>query len=79
MKVDESRKYHPEIGNSVTKEHTWYRLIEKWILTQKLRIPKIQFTNHKKKEDQCVDASFLLRRRNKLLTGRNMETVWSRA
>ena len=36
---------------------------------QKLRIPKIQFTDHmklKKKEDQSVDASVLLRRGNKI-------------
>jgi hypothetical protein len=34
---------------------------DKWILTQKLRLPKIQFTKHmklKKKEDQIVDKSF---------------------
>jgi hypothetical protein len=40
-------------------------------------IPKIQFTDHmkpKKKEDQSVDASVLLRRGNKILTGRNMDT-----
>ena len=39
-------------------------------------MPKIQFTDHiklKKKEDQRVDASVLLRRRSKMLTGRNME------
>jgi hypothetical protein len=38
------------------------------ILTQKLRIPKIQFTNHmklKKKEDQSVDTSIFFRRRSK--------------
>jgi hypothetical protein len=35
----------------------------KWLLTQILRIPKIQFSKHKKikKEDQRVDTSFLLR------------------
>jgi hypothetical protein len=36
------------------------------MLAQKLRIPKIQFTKHmklKKKEDQSVDTSILLRRR----------------
>ena len=40
----------------------------KQILTQKLRIPKIQFAKHKKikKEDQCVDTSFLLRIGNKI-------------
>ena len=38
------------------KEHTWYALT-KWILAQKLLIPKKQFINHrnlKKKEDQSV-------------------------
>ena len=34
------------------------------IIAQKLRIPKIQFAKYKKikkKEDQCVDTSLLLR------------------
>jgi hypothetical protein len=38
-------------------------LTDKWILAQKLRIPKIQFTKHmklKKKEDQSVDNLVLL-------------------
>jgi hypothetical protein len=26
------------------KEHTWYALIDKWILAQKLRIAKIEVT-----------------------------------
>ena len=41
---------------------------DKWILSQKLRIPKIQFVKHKKikKEDQHVDTSFLLRIGNKI-------------
>ena len=42
-----------------------YALSGKWILTQKFRISKIQFTYHmklKKKEDQSVDTSVLLRR-----------------
>jgi hypothetical protein len=40
----------------------------KLILSQKLRIPKIQFTNHmklKKKEDQIVDTSTLFRSGNR--------------
>jgi hypothetical protein len=44
-------------------------LTNKWILTQKLRIPKIQFAKHKKikkREDQPVDTSFLLRIGNKI-------------
>jgi len=55
-------KYHPEGGNPVTKEHTWYVLTDKWIFTQKLEIPKIQFTDHMKfkEEDKNVDVSVLL-------------------
>ena len=44
-------------------------LSSQWILAQKLRIPKIQFAKHrkiKKKEDQRVDTSFLLRIGNKI-------------
>jgi hypothetical protein len=58
------------------KENTWYALSENWILAQKLRIPKTQFTDHmrlKKKEDQSVDMLVLLRRGNKILMGANME------
>jgi hypothetical protein len=61
--------YHPEWGNPIIKEHTWYALTDKWILAQKIRIYKIQYAKHmkrKKKEDQSVDTSFLLRRRNKI-------------
>ena len=48
-----------------------------WIYAQKFRISERQFIGHmqlKKKEDQCVDASGLLRRGNKILTGGNIET-----
>jgi hypothetical protein len=44
-------------------------LTDKWILAQKLGIPKIQFTNHMKltkKENQRLDTSILLRRGNKI-------------
>ena len=61
--------YHPEWVNPITKEHTWYALTDKWILAQKSRIPKIHFAKHmklKKKEDQSVDTSFLLRIGNKI-------------
>jgi hypothetical protein len=43
--------------------------IDKWILAQKLGISKIQFTKHvklKKKKDQSVDTSILLRMGNKI-------------
>jgi hypothetical protein len=75
--MDGTRTYHPEWSNPVTKEHTWCALIEKWILAQKLRISKIQFTDHmklSKKEDQSMDALVLLRRGNKIFKGENMET-----
>jgi hypothetical protein len=58
--MDRTRTYHPEWGNLITKEHTWYVLTDKWIIYQKLGIPKIQFTDHmklKKKEDQSVGPS----------------------
>jgi len=38
--MDRTRKCHLEWGNLVTKEHTWYALIDKWILAQKLGTPK---------------------------------------
>jgi hypothetical protein len=66
---DESEGYYLEWGNPITKEHTWYTLTDKWKLTQKLGIPKIQFVEHmklKKKEDQSVNTSILLRRENKI-------------
>jgi hypothetical protein len=40
-------------------------------------IPKIQFTEHmklKKKKDKSVDALVLLKKGNKILTGRNTKT-----
>ena len=67
--MDVSGGYHPEWGNPITKEVTWYVLTDKWILAQKLRIPKIQSPKHKKiqkKEDQRLDTSFLLRIGNKI-------------
>ena len=47
----------------------WIPQVRQWILAQKLRIPKIQFAKHKKikkKEDQHMDTSFLLRIGNKI-------------
>ena len=60
------------------KEHIWFALTDKWTLAKKLRILKIQFTDHmkfKKKEEQSVSALFLLRRGNKILMGVNVETM----
>jgi hypothetical protein len=51
-------------------------------IAPKLEIPKIQFTDHmklKKKEDQSVGASVLLRRGNKNTQRRKYgDKVWSR-
>jgi hypothetical protein len=68
----EIEKYHPDRCNPVTKEHPGYIFTDKWILVQKPRIPKIQFTDHtklKRKEDQSVDASILFRWGNKIPMG----------
>jgi hypothetical protein len=51
------------------KEVIRYALTNKWILGQKHKTPKIQFAKHKKikkREDQLVDTSFLLRIGNKI-------------
>jgi len=76
--MDGTRKYHPEWDNPVIKEHTWHALADEWILAEKLRILKKQFTDCmtqlKMKDDQSVDASVLLRRGNKILTRENTVT-----
>jgi hypothetical protein len=66
--MDGSGGYHSEQGNPITKEHTLYALTNKWILAEKLRIPKIQFTKQIKfkKEGQNMDTLFLLRMRNRI-------------
>ena len=64
-------------GWPLTKEHTRYALIDKWILAQKFGMPKIQFTDHmklKKKEDHNVDTSVLLRRGIKIPMRGDRET-----
>jgi hypothetical protein len=71
--MDETRKYHPEWGNPITKEHTRYVFTDKWILAPKLGIAKIQFTDHRSSRRRKTKV-FLLRRGNKILTGRNTET-----
>jgi hypothetical protein len=66
--MDGSGEYLLEWGNPITKVHTRYAVSDKWILAQKFK-PKIQFAKHmklKKKEDQCVATSILLRRGNKI-------------
>ena len=74
--MDESGGYHPEWGNPIIEKLTSYALTDKWILAQKLRIPKIQFTKHMKlkKKDRSMDTSILLRRSNKIPTAGVTET-----
>ena len=77
--MEGTRKYHPEYGNTVTKEHTWYALSDKWTLAQKLGIPKTQYTDHmklKKKEDQSVVTLVLLRRGIKIPMEGDTETMY---
>jgi hypothetical protein len=65
--MDGSRRYHPEWGNPITKEHTWYALTDKQILAQTTQ--DTQFAKHiklMKKEDQSVDTSLLHRMENKI-------------
>jgi hypothetical protein len=55
-----------KVTQSQKNTHSMYSLISR--IAQKLRISKIQFTNHMKlkKEDQSVDTSIHLRRGNKI-------------
>ena len=62
--MDGTRKYHPEQGNPITKEHTWYTLTNQWMLAQKLKINKLQFTKLKK-EDLSEGALVPLRKGTK--------------
>jgi hypothetical protein len=70
--MDRTRKYHPDWGNPIAKEPTWYAHNDRLILAQKLQITKIQFTDHKKKEDQSVGSLVLLKRRTKY----SQEQIW---
>ena len=57
-----------EVTQSQNNTHV-YALTDKWILDHKLSISKIQFAKHmklKKKKDQSVYTSILLRRGNKI-------------
>ena len=75
-----TRKYHSEWGNSITKEHTCYELADKWILALKLRISKIQFTDHmklKKNEDQSVDTLILIGRWIKIPMAHSQPIDWA--
>jgi hypothetical protein len=63
------------------KEYTWCAVTDKWILAEKLRVPKVQFPDHmklKKKEDQNGATSVLLRRVNKIPIGGDTVTKYGR-
>ena len=60
-----------------SQKNTLYALTDKWILSQKLRIPKIQLAKHmklKNTEDQSVDTSLLLKMGNNIHIERVTET-----
>ena len=40
-----TKTYHPEWVNPITETHTWYALIDKWILAQMLKFSKIHRPN----------------------------------
>jgi len=73
-----------ELENIILSEVTQSQnaLTDKWILAQRLRLPKIQSTDHmklKKKDKQSADASVLFKRGNKNIHRRRYgEKVWSR-
>ena len=75
--MDVTRKYHPEWGKPIPREHIRYVLTDKWKLAQKLRIPKIHM-KLKKKEDQSVNTSILLRRRKNTQGRKYRCKVWSK-
>ena len=59
--MDGSRKYYPELGNSVTKEHTWYVLNNKLIAGKEYEIHMVKLMDHmklKREEDQSVGGYF---------------------
>jgi hypothetical protein len=73
-----SGKYHPEWGSSVTNEHTWHILTDKWVLGHEHGISKIQLIGYmklKRKEDQRVHICVLHRRRNKIIM---QSKIWER-
>jgi len=58
--MDGTGKYHPVWGNPITEKHTWYALIDKWLLAQMLELPRCKEHMKLKKDDQNVNASLLL-------------------
>ena len=62
---------HPERGNPVPKGYACYILTNKWILTKKYRISKIQYTELKKvNKPKCPseDTSVPLGKEKKTIT-----------
>ena len=43
-----TRKYHPELGNPVTKGYAWYVHTYKWILAIKYRMSMLNFIDPRK-------------------------------
>jgi hypothetical protein len=71
------RKYHPELGSPITKEHTWYVLTDKWIISPE--VLNTQCTDHmklKKKEDHNVNTLVLFRRGIKIPMRGDTETMF---
>ena len=61
--MDRTINYHPESDKLITKERIQYTIADMWLLAPKLRISKIQLTDHMKlkmKKDQSVDTLILI-------------------
>jgi hypothetical protein len=61
-----------EVSQSQKNTHGMYVLTDTWMLGKKHEIPRIQLVDYmklKRNEDQTVDASVLLRRRNNTIKG----------
>jgi len=51
--IDATGKYHLEWDNPITEKHTWYALIDKWILAQMLKLPKTHRTHETQGWPKC--------------------------
>jgi len=56
---ERTKTYPREWVNPMTEIHTWYALIDKWILAQMLKFSKIHRPNEIQEYDQNADSSLL--------------------
>ena len=63
----------------IMKEHSWYALSDKWILVQRFKISKLQFTDHRKlkKEHQSGGVLVPLRKEQNTHRSNYGDKMWS--